>query len=44
MLKKRWLKKLMVNSLEELGDMIVTEDIGHYDCHIPDKIIILYKI
>ena len=27
-----------IKSLEELGDMIVTEDIGHYDCHIPDKI------
>ena len=27
-----------IKSLEELGEMIVTEDIGHYDCHIPDKI------
>ena len=27
-----------IKSLENLGEMIVTEDIGHYDCHIPDKI------
>ena len=27
-----------IKSLEKLGNMIVTEDIGHYDCHIPDKI------
>ena len=30
-----------IKSLEEFGDMIVTEDIGHYDCHIPDKIKLL---
>ena len=27
-----------IKTLENLGEMIVTEDIGHYDCHIPDKI------
>ena len=32
-----------IKSLEELGEMIVTEDIGHYDCHIPDKIKLLSK-
>lgn len=26
-----------IESLDEFGEMIVIDDIGHYDCHIPDK-------
>ena len=30
--------KHKILSLEGWGNLIVTEDIGHYDCHVPDKI------
>ena len=26
-----------IESLDEFGEMIAIDDIGHYDCHIPDK-------
>lgn len=29
--------KHKILSLEGWGNLIVTEDIGHYDCHVPDK-------
>ena len=27
-----------IESIEDFCDMIVVEDVGHYDCHIPDKL------
>ena len=31
-------KEKRIESLEKLDEIVITEDIGHYNCHIPDKI------